>query len=1094
MVQETFVGRMFLFGFKIQTSQLLKRGQKLSDGKKHLSTLTLSTLVSSPAPQTSNGILPIGFSQANSSSSQYSGSQASSLPRLIAFQTIEPDTNTELCGSNIPVISLFKHRLANLINGNKSCQGYAPNKSIAPSQDKSSVSMYLQNSTIMGSGNSSGRVSIAPSFAQPSLMLTCEESQLISESQSQGMSDTPKSGKDWKLGISQERPSLPNTISEHSTLSNDCTDLSIEVFRNRPSLEIGSDNFLSLQGINFNESLNFNSGPSQSQRDSLLYTQSQHLSQPYPGDYSINTPPKTFNHRDRTQITDEPHIPDVPDLTQDPDLTLDPDLTQDPDLDITQNLEISYDPSRTENNNLQQSGEEIPCAEQNCRITPKHSTAQTEGDCHAPTTSCDSFDASSDSILLLACQNEGQPNVNVPEDGLSDSTYSDSDSELLLVAEMMTSMNVEPETVPESEEIHVVAPESEWPTNAIPDSEEIPLFDSELPYSEKLDSFLNQSSQSKRNREASPISVRKPEPVDSIPDSEEVTIPDSELPYSEKMDSFLEQSSKKQSARQSSAKSIHHIFEQKSEKSQIITDNNPDSEEIPMFDSELPYSEKLDTFLENEFDVSMEVERCEHESREVAGVASRTLETGNNVIQDSQELELVLEEGSTVLKSQKEISSNPVSDLSIKETYDLQLVLQDSGDKPMSTNRLAVTNEASVSSPDGLSDIEVKSTRDLELLLDGTMSTQSDSPQYQTRTNVVPDSEDIDNPIIDGNLNFASNCSARLLDKSKADSHIIPDDSLDQYSEDLFSGSEMESHIYPSEAKTGRSLTSGDIPSIAKPCDKEMDCEINNEEVEHKPVRRKSVHFPEKIKLIEDIRAIDYKMQTTPLVSDRTVKPKSCIRAALNSIPDLPFSPVLLDQGSKNNSFNLSQNLLFTPSPEIIMSAIRSNSDNSYQSTPLQTSSEHEESTVRKLSGIFTYEEDSESFIPPTCAKTKTNIVRVIRESENKENVIPFEVYDQSMSQELFSSNSLDLFPPSQCTEGLTHEENLSSGPRLPYQTDKKMYSNYHLTPKSISRLHRPKINQSCDVFHDKNCDNTCDIEMFSGNSEELFSSDSITT
>ena len=298
----------------------------------------------------------------------------------------------------------------------------------------------------------------------------------------------------------------------------------------------------------------------------------------------------------------------------------------------------------------------------------------------------------------------------------------------------------------------------------------------------------------------------------------------------------------------------------------------------------------------------------------------------------------------------------------------------------------------------------------------------------------------------DGSKMTVNDCSARDLGPALCNS-------LEQFSNDLFaSDCQLSTNLKYLDGNSAEDSEVIPATQFAKDYDAKIQPTKEHSTCETK--RRKSVHFAPKLFQCEQIAGIDKQMKTTPLTSSRNTKQKSCLRN-VNLVPDLPFSPVISDM---NKSLDVQfENMMITPSPEIVTSMLRQIDNISYQSTPLSLSTSHANDFKRSRT---------------ECSK---------RQSLNVEQVSDVDLEKQiEHSGELFSEDSCDLF----------------STPRVTHQDISDSICSQNLIPKSTgnSKRHTSKIFRQTHLKTIETIlDSQSDMELFSTNSEELFSNGSLT-
>ena len=294
-----------------------------------------------------------------------------------------------------------------------------------------------------------------------------------------------------------------------------------------------------------------------------------------------------------------------------------------------------------------------------------------------------------------------------------------------------------------------------------------------------------------------------------------------------------------------------------------------------------------------------------------------------------------------------------------------------------------------------------------------------------------------------------SSCS-----QSVRDSEPVLCNSLEQFSNDLFpTDCELSTNL---KYLDGNSAEDSDvIPATQFDNDYDLKIQPTKEQSTCKTNRRKSVHFAPKLFQYEQISGIDKQMKTTPLTSSRTTKRKSCLRN-VNLVPELPFSPVICDMNNKSLDVQF-ERIMITPSPEIVTSVLRQIDNISYQSTPL-------------------------SLLPSHANDFKRNRTECSKRQSLKVNQVSHIDLEQQLeySGELFSEDSCDLF----------------STPHVNQQVINDSICSQNLIPKSsgICKRHASKILRQTHLKTIETTPGTqSDMELFSTNSEELFSSGSFT-
>ena len=923
-IRDIFIGRMLLFGFKVLPNHERQMFQEESCCNSQ-STLEF-VLKNTASSKTSNS----DFLQSTFSLQTHSGgAHFLENKTLIAFQTIDPNSN-QVCGT---VVNIFQEKVTTIVDRAEKNNGFSTENCATLSQG---CDAPMEN--FLPGGNSSYcdlSDNSNPSFCQPSLMLSC----------------------DIETSDKEVSPLVPiESVSDNNTLS------PAEIARSRSILNSNGHLDGDLQSIDFDETMDPDSMPSVNKGDSLIPTQSQHLSQPntWNSQFECSTQGNEF-----AEVTD-----------------CEPELN-------ARSLTRSFSCEKTHQVSNENSGQ-LPAASTDGHPPDiLHNTAIDE-------------DSINDSELLLACgYQQTQENAETVADGhrlsyanINGDRSIDKNQEIHLRVQDIS------DSFDEDDCKLVIAADifngnAEDPVEVVPDSETQPVSETELPYSEGLDSFLRtQLVVSELN--SNPVkeclvsnttqnnAVSNLAPTTALPNCEDL-FPDSALINKEN--------------------STCSVMEHDSEKERTYFTSV----------TALPDSENLENFLENS--------QLAH-SRTVAGRKENGTELDALHLPHSEGLESFLDDQSNTYS--KNSCAKQVSPPQKKE----QKQCSSTGNKNAKDTVARVVNGR-------------RHEAENDLKIDNTCDSEKDS--------VVDDESER----TDGSEMTVNDSSCN---RGAQDLQPVLCNSLEQFSNDLFA-SDCELSTNFNLGGNGAE-DSGVIPATQfdngcnlniKPTKEHSICEAN---------RRKSVHFAPKMFQYEQISGIDKQMRTTPLTNSRITKHKSCLRN-VNLVPDLPFSPVICDTNKKSLDVQF-ESMMITPSPEIVTCMLRQVDNISYQSTPLSLPSSHSNDFKRNRT---------------ECSKRQSLKVKQVTDIDlAKENDMQTEY-----SRELFSEDSCELFSTSHVTQQDDINDSICSRNFIPKST-------------GICKRHASKIfRQTHRKAMETTPDTQSDMELFSANSEELFSNGSLT-
>ena len=934
-VQKTFIGKMLLFGFKLQANYRLQTSNVPQEDKSSCSS-TLGFAVQNSVSVSINAgdVLQSTWGlQSQTTSSEYA-----KLPTLIAFQTIDPNPTQEY----LPVINLFKHELACIIQRHQHGDEPAENTCRGTPNGTPVYGSFCR------SANWSVQSSGTASFWQGSLMLSCD----IETSGEESSVMCTRTSNPWSIG-NNEREYLAMSAEIDATFS------PVEIVRAGSSSDSSYLRETHLDGADFDETRDPDATSSGTQGESLIATQSQHLSQ---------------DDAESSQYGNE--------LQK--DAILEQISCCEPHLTAGNGTNVASEHTSRGQNKDSDSAEFPYINGDNSDTTINEATLN-------------------DSELLLACENRGtqtkvdnkEKNILAKEDkgivkthlNIKDicDSFDAGDSELLLAADMLNAMNVD-------EQVEVV-----------PDITDL---DPQLPHSEGLDSFLQSQKTNKSNfipKQLPGIRVECKHETNSVHRRE--TLPDSE-------DIFLE------------SEIINNVSDLSKESSMMASVQINREERINYTETtKLPDSESLDQFL----NVSQNL------NTKISNAHNITPCDNNTTVQSSL--------------------------LCVSDSEGLESFLKSDG---IAYSKMYCAKHRPSCVQEQLAKSSLESTVDVT-----TSATANIITVWPDRTN-----EQLENSCTKIRNEVAKNleveevtkvCGEEILtiggeENLKGD--ISCQNSLKCYSNDLFSGSECDISVSIKEDNV-----KPDDSNVIPDSQFSQHNNLMTESSVPKSERRKSVHFARKLLECENISGIDQQMRTTPLVNAQTTRRKSCLKYA-SCAPNLPYSPVIADKNDEFLSLS-SQDVVFTPSPEIITTVLRQIGNTSYQSTPLTNLR-----NTQKLKKSVTLGNVSPS-----------------RFSKHDQESMKENTHVDYSSQELFSENSCDLFSTS-CSE---RRHNMSFKRVCNQVHSSTSFSSQNVIPKStcaniryvsnISQLSKSAVSPEIHK----------DIEMLSINSEELFSNGSLT-
>ena len=241
-IRDIFIGKMLLFGFKILPNHERQILQEEACCNSH-STLefVLRNTTSSKTPNSD-------FLQSTFNLQTHpGGAHFLENKTLIAFQTIDPNSN-QVCGT---VVSIFQEKVTKIVDRAEKNNRFSTENCATLYQGcDAPMEIFLPegNSSYCDLSDNSN-----PSFCQPSLMLSC----------------------DIETSDKEVSPVVPiESVCDNNTLS------PAEIARSRSILNSNGHLDGDLQSIDFDETIDPDSVPSINKDDSLIPTQSQHLSQP----------------------------------------------------------------------------------------------------------------------------------------------------------------------------------------------------------------------------------------------------------------------------------------------------------------------------------------------------------------------------------------------------------------------------------------------------------------------------------------------------------------------------------------------------------------------------------------------------------------------------------------------------------------------------------------------------------------------------------------------------------------------------------------------------------------------------------------------
>ena len=928
-IRDIFIGRMLLFGFKVLPNNEWQILQDEVCCNSH-STLefVLRNTTSSKAPN--NDFLRSTFSL----QTQSGGTQFLENKTLIAFQTIDPNSN-KLCGT---VVSIIQEKLTTIVDRAEKNNELSTENSATLNQccDATTENILLTggNSSYCDLSENSN-----PSFCQPSLMLSC---------------DIEKSDNELSPLVPIDNIPKDRSVSDNNTLS------PAEIARSRSMLN--SNGYLDgdLQSIDFDETMDPDSMPSINKGDSLIPTQSQHLSQP-----------NTWNSQFEC-ITQGNEFAEVTDC--------EPELNG-------RSLIRSFSCEKTHQ-----------VSNANCVKLPTASTHD-----HPPenlhNTAIDE-DSINDSELLLACGNQQtQENTETVADGhrlsyanINGDRSSDKNQEIhLRVQDISDSFGEDDSKLLIA--VDVFNGNAEESVEVVPDSEAQPVSETELPYSEGLDSFLRTQlvasevnsnhvkecvvSNTAQNKAVSDLAPALPNSEDLFPDSDLLSKENSTCSvvehYSGKERTYLPNVTTLPDS-----ENLEILENSQLAHSKAVAGRETNATELDAL--HLPHSEGLESFLDDQSNTYNKDSCAKHVS-------------------------------SPQKKEQKQFSS-----VGSKNAKDTVARVLDGRSYEVDKENLKIDNTC-----DNVKDSLVN---DKSEHTDGSEMTVNDS---------------------------SCNHSARDLQP-------VLCNSLEEFSNDLFASEcELSTNI---NLDGNDAEDNGVIPATQF----DNDCNLNIKSIKEHSIcetnPRKSVHFAPKMFQYEQISGIDKQMRTTPLTNSRIIKQKSCLRN-VNLVPDLPFSPVICDTSKESLDVQF-ESMIITPSPEIVTCMLRQMDNISYQSTPLPLLSSHSNGFKRDRT---------------ECSKRQSlNVKQVTAVDLGKDNDIQTEY-----SWELFSEDSCELFSTSHVTQQDDISDSISTRNFIPKSTGS---CKRHVS-KIFRQIHRKTIETTADT--------QSDMELFSTNSEELFSNGSLT-
>ena len=463
-----------------------------------------------------------------------------------------------------------------------------------------------------------------------------------------------------------------------------------------------------------------------------------------------------------------------------------------------------------------------------------------------------------------------------------------------------------------------------------------------------------------------------------------------------------------------------------------MVDVVPESESHTILDSELPYSEGLESFLKSQLS---------SESNTVYPTAVKTFISNIHTVTVPPNSEDLFPD--TNFHTNTESSSMSRLSCTVKSGSESLFGLPNTNDSRqghIDVNRVKVSM---VQIEDELASLNLHSTEVESFPVPNKKEYSANTKRVVSQgydvQKVVSVSKESTKGTETNSPNTKNNTSNDNIEELEAFAYSCSDD----FSNDLFA-SDCELSANPTGATNGMCNT-GIIPESQ---DDSMQKQLNDTDLICGKTRRKSVHFASKLQKCAQISGIDEQMRTTPLATFRATKRKSCL-INMNFVPDLPFSPVISDTNSKSLGGQIEDDII-TPSPEIVSSVLRQISNTSYQSTPISLTSRR--GNILKENKLVSYSEKG-------LKATKS-----LNRDVGKKN------QSQDYSQELFSGNSCELFS----TSHVSQQDNVDN---------------------SLSGFVQNAVSKNCSISERDGPQNISDrlgeSELFSAGSGDLFSSQS---